>query len=208
MTHFADSRAAFGRLSFGLRNDPELADEVLRSFVLLLSRFNTAIRENRFIVGGVAERIIAAAFREIGDPSSNAGVEVTRTDIWVGGARFSVKGSFQPKRSSIRLVNVMGSAPNAAWEEGTIFVLAGMGIGYADPDLLPDRTRRRTDVIELPTRPLYDLWRDQPDLLVQMNIPAARDDVEGSDIASRVIADEILRYMRRLKPFDPRSPRD
>lgn len=208
MSVFAPAMSAFETLASALRTDAELRADVEQAFHLLLSRYSTKIFENRFIVGGVTERIIAAAFVALGEVCQNAGVVVTRTDVLVGNVRLSVKGSFQAQRRTIRLVNVMGDSTSAAWDEPTVFVLAGRGIGYADPELLPDSTVRRSDVIELSTAPLYRLWEARPDLFVETEIPTARENIEGSDIASRIIADEILRYTKRLKPFDPRTHLD
>lgn len=173
-----------------------------------LTRYSTTIYENRFVVGGVAERIIGAIFVALGHRASNIGVTVTRSDILVGDARLSVKGSFQSGSRSIRLVNVMGSSTGATWQEPTIVIMSNVGIGYADPELLPGEARRRTDVIELPATALRRLWQAQPDYLVQIIIPVALQDASRSDVASRIVADEILRYTKRLRPFDPRTPAD
>lgn len=210
MTPFDAARAAFSTLADALRSDLELRSDVERAFGLLLTRYSTKIFENRFIVGGVTERIIAAAFVALGQDELKCGVTVTRADIAVGGAVLSVKGSFQPtaRRREIRLVNVMGDSTAAAWGEATIFVFAEMGMGYADPGLLTGCTVRAKDAILLPVAPLYKLWKQSPQYLLPLAIPVARADTGGSDIASRIVADEILRYTRRLRPFDPRTSQD
>lgn len=144
----------------------------------------------------------------LGKARKLAGVHVTRHDICVGGVNLSVKGSFRPRPATIRLVNVMGGSAGAAWHEPTIFVVSRVGIGYADPLLLRSRTRRERDAILLPYRELAALWAGSPALLFPADLPYSRDDKEGSDIASRIVADEILRYAKKLAPFDPRTHED
>ncbi len=202
---FEPARAAFAILAEALRCDSDLADDVLKALDLLLTRYNTQIYENRFIVGGVAERIIAAAFVALGERTRTLGVVVTRTDIRVGDVDLSVKSSFRPRTREIRMVNVLGDSLDATWREPTIFVISDFGIAYADPDLLPNQARRTRDAVVLGMKPLRDLWEQMPQFAVRMNIPYSRDDAAGSDVASRIIADEILRYTKRLKPFDPRQ---
>ncbi|HMN40968.1 MAG TPA: hypothetical protein PKE29_08990 [Phycisphaerales bacterium] len=205
---YQPARDAFAALSTSLRDDGILRDDVEASFTLLLTRYNTQIYENRFLVGGVAERIIAATLVAMGKAAKNHGVRVSRTDICVGDVSLSIKCSFRPRPGNIRLVNVMGDSSGAEWSEPTIFVISKVGIGYADPDLLPNATTRAKDAITLPTRPLFDLWANDPSLLFDMDLPYSREDQDGSDVASRVVADEIFRYAKKLKPFDKRTPEE
>jgi len=205
---FAAERASFARLVAALRTDGDLRRDLERAFELLLSRYATSIRENRFIVGGVTERFIAAAFCAIDEQARNVGAVTEGSDVRVGDALFSVKGSFSGSRE-FRLVNVLGESPSAEWRHGTIFVVSERGVGYADPGLLPGRTRRKRDAVVLPVRPVFELWEVQPELLAPIVIPRARRDQAGSDVASKTVADEILRYgMKKLRPMDPRPPWD
>lgn len=205
---FADARAAFLALRTGLEEDAELANDLQRCLELLLTRYNTQIYENRFLVGGVVERIIAAVFVALGDRARTVGVEVTRTDIQVGGCSLSVKGSFRPRPTTIRMINVMGDSRDTVWNEPTIFVVSKVGIGYADPDLLPGATSRAADAVSLKVSRLLALWSSSPALLFPVELPYSRDQKEGSDVASRIVADELLRYTTRLRPFDRRTPSD
>lgn len=207
MSEFDQAREAFSLLAHALRTEEDLRSDVERAFEFLLARFNTRIYENRFIVGGVTERIISAAFVALGQRATNCGVRVTRTDIAVGDTSISIKGVFKPGHREVRVVNVMGDSTDARWNEPTIFVLAGIGIGYADPNYAPKATKRAKDAVILPLKSIMTLWSENPKLIVQLNIPFSRTDVETSDVASRVIADEIFRYgMKRLRPFDQRTP--
>lgn len=207
-SRYQPARDAFNALTSALNNDADLKSDVERTFDNLLRRYNTQIYENRFVVGSIAERIIAAAFVAMGQVAKTHGVRVSRTDLAVGNVPLSVKGSFRPKTYHIRLVNVMGESKAAVWDEPTIFVISQKGLGYADPELVPDATKRSRDAIQLRLRPLYQMWRERPEYFIQLEVPYSREDINGSDIASRVIADELLRYCTRLRPFDKRTPEE
>lgn len=119
MSEFDQAREAFSLLAHALRTEEDLRSDVERAFEFLLARFNTRIYENRFIVGGVTERIISAAFVALGQRATNCGVRVTRTDIAVGDTSISIKGVFKPGHREVRVVNVMGDSTDARWNEPT-----------------------------------------------------------------------------------------
>jgi hypothetical protein len=207
MSRFEPARLAFAQLADALGEQRDLRGDVERAFEFLLSRYDTKIYENRFIVGGVTERIIGATFVAMGRKFSNIGVRSTALDLSIDGTPLSVKGSFKPGHKDIRMVNVMGNSAAAAWEQATVFVIANVGIGYADPDLLTRATTRAKDAVILKTSKLLEFWEKNPKYLAKIQIPFSRSDIHGSDVASRVVADEILRYgMKRLKPLDTRTP--
>jgi hypothetical protein len=207
MKGFEAGRKAFTVLRSQLLSDAVLAEELARSINMVLSRYNTQIYENRFLVGGSVERLIAAAFAAIGEPARTVGVSVTRTDLLVQDTHLSVKGVFRPKAAEIRLINTMGNSTGTAWNEPTIAVVSGLGIGYLDPGLLPDSTKRSKDAIAIPLKTVKQFWTEHERWRVTMPIEHSREDKVGSDVASRAVVDEILRYnFRRLRPFDSRSP--
>lgn len=206
MSRYSAARNAFHVIATALREDREILHEVQECYRLLLTRYSTSIRENRFIVGGVSERIIAATFIALGHQASNTGVLVTGSDISVNGVNLSVKSIFQRSPRSVRLVNVMGESRGAHWRDPTIFIVSSLGIGYADPEMIPSGTRSVGDAIELPIRRLRAHWESQPHWFVPVTIPHALQDESRSDVASRSVADEILRYTKRLRPFDTRTP--
>ena len=90
----------------------------------LIERYNTTIRENRFVVGGVVEIFTMALLCSTGIEVSAYGAESVAGDLILPDLKmFSVKSSFTSS-GSIRLVNTMGdSATN--WTTATLFVLAG-----------------------------------------------------------------------------------
>ncbi|RMG87595.1 MAG: hypothetical protein D6712_05385 [Chloroflexi bacterium] len=198
---FVTENEVFSHLANALRKDVDLRYDLELAFKMLLSRYATSIYENRFIVGGVAERFIAATFLAIGKNVLSYGDLQQGADLQVDDAIFSIKGSFSGSRD-IRLINVLGDSELAKWQHATIFIISGKGVGYADPDLLPNCTKRVKDAVVLNLYHVYNLWENEPKLLVNIDIPQSRRDASGSDVASKVVADEILRdsRMKRLRP--------
>ena len=206
---FANERQVFSALQESMRADAELRQDVEKAFDLLLQRYSTSIRENRFIVGGVAERIVAATFRAMNLKSYNLGLVVEGADLQVGTAKFSLKGMFSRSKGDVRLVNVMGPSTTAEWVHATIFMISGLGFGYADPHLIPsDQVRRTSDALVLRYNTLRALWDERPNLLIPLSLPVSRADVAGSEVASRLVADQILRSTKRLRPSDDRPAFD
>ena len=109
----------------------------------LIERYNTTIRENRFVVGGVVEIFTMALLRSTGIEVSAYGAESVAGDLILPDLKmFSVKSSFTSS-GSIRLVNTMGdSATN--WTTATLFVLANVGIVYGDPLMVVEGDLNRT----------------------------------------------------------------
>ena len=189
---YASHRGIYRQLHDGLNNSPNVLDELLRALGLLISEYDTSIRENRFIAGGATERILAATMRCVGIGEARArGLDLDDEDIVVGDCQISVKASFTGSRQAIRLINTLGDSA-AVWRTATIFVLANRGIGYADPDLLPNVARSSSDAVILPRRPLDDLHDAQPQWLLQCDVPAKSQDASQRRAASEAVATEIL----------------
>jgi hypothetical protein len=167
-------------------------DEIIRALGIFISEYGTSVRENRFIVGGGTERIIATAMRCVGINEARArGLDANEEDIVVGNYRISVKASFTGGRQQIRLINTLGDAVRV-WITATIFVLANVGIGYADPELLPGVDRRTSDAVVLPRTPLDRLHAEQPQWLLQCDIPRNPTDAAQMRAASEAVTSEIL----------------
>ena len=105
---YAPHRDIYRRLKDGLENDDDVLDELLGALGLLISEYDTSIRENRFIAGGATERILATAMRCVGIANARArGLDLSDEDIVVDGHQISVKGvrsrgGGRPSGSSIR----------------------------------------------------------------------------------------------------------
>ena len=179
---YAAARATFKQFREGLAENEAVLQELLGAFRLLLTERSTTYHENRFIVGGAVEHIVASAMRCVGlEDVAVVGFEEDRLDIRVAEQPFSLKSVFTPG-SPIALINTQGEGA-AEWTVPTIVVLAcnphrrrsrsyDHGIGYADPGLLPNATVRTRDQLKLKRTPLYNLFRQQHDYLLSCDIPA------------------------------------
>ena len=194
-------REVYQRFREGLENAPDVLDELLRALGLLISEYDTTIRENRFIAGGATERILAATMRCVGLRSARSrGLNLDDEDIVVEGNQISVKASFTGTRQAIRLINTLGDS-SSTWRAATIFVLANRGIGYADPVLLPNVAKSSKDAVILPRGPLDALHEAHPEWLLQCAVPTKSQDASQRRAASEAVATEILRRTSAGQPL-------
>lgn len=185
-------RRIFAKLTNGFRNRPAVLDEFLTALGILISEYDTTIRENRFIAGGAAERILATTMRTLGIDARARGLEQADEDIMVGNFPLSVKSSFTGRRDALRLVNTLGQNRGQRWRVATIFILANRGIGYADPDLLPNAVESSGDALILRRTLLDEMHAREPEWLFGCAVPAKGTDVSQRRAASEAVAVEIL----------------
>lgn len=179
----------------------------------LIYEYSTSNRENRFVVGGAAEIIIAAAMRASGIDTDNLGHAGEGADLATFvdavGKRFSIKAVFSRKSSNTRLVNFLGEGIGRHWTEPTLFVLPRIGIvlghpGHAD---LASAVRVRRDALEMPLRAVRDHAMAHPELVIPLDFPF--DPGTGQRVASVDVARSILSKPhypilgRMLQPDDP-----
>jgi hypothetical protein len=180
---FSVERQIFAEFKAGVEKKPVVLDEFLAACRAVNVRFDTAIYENRFIVGGVVEQLLGASLRAVGCDIDNVaktsrGVDLASPTLDVG---FSVKAQFK-RGPEIRLVNTMGgSGATAEWTHATIFVIVGVGIGYADPGSLAE------------------MWATQTDFLIQCDVPAKPLKSSHSRVASDVVAQDIMIEFKNLQ---------
>jgi hypothetical protein len=198
---FVLERQIFSEFKAGLEKRPVILNEFLAACRAVNVRFDTAIYENRFIVGGVVEQLLGASMRAVGCDVDNVaktsrGVDLSLPTLDVG---FSVKAQFK-KGPEIRLVNTMGgSGASAEWTHATIFVIVGVGIGYADPDLVTSGLVPRSDVLTLKTSALAEMWATQTGFLIQCDVPAKPVKSSHTRVASDVVAQDIMIEFENLQ---------
>ena len=200
---YRQARETFLRFKAQLEIQSDVQEELLTAIGLVLDDYNTTYRENRFIVGGAVEEMVATAMRCVGlEDVRSVGVQNVGSDIFVGNQGFSLKTSFTGRNEAIGLINKQGDS-SPQWVDPTIFVLAGTGIGYADPELLPNATRDGNDQVSLPREPLLAMFRDNPQWLLKCEVPIKPPtDEPPKSVASRTVALEILRRQDVLGRFD------
>lgn len=201
-SNFTQQRTIYQTFRSGLDNNAALLDEMLSAIALLISEYDPTIRENRFIVGGTVERIVAAAMRGVGIPARSRGLEADEEDIMVGDAQISVKSSFTKQRSAIRLINTLGDSPTL-WKAPTIFILGDRGIGYADPGLLPGVAEKKRDAVVLSRGPLDAMHDANPQWLMKCAVPVKPSDTSQRRAASEAVALEIIQRTAAGKPLFP-----
>jgi hypothetical protein len=188
---FGFEQQIFSEFKAGIEKKPVILDEFMAACRVVNVRFDTAIYENRFIVGGVVEQLLGASMRAVGCDIDNVaktsrGVDLSSSTLDVG---FSVKAQFK-RGPEIRLVNTMGgSGATAEWTHATIFVIVGVGIGYADPGLVTSGLVPRSDVLTLKTSAL----------LIQCDIPAKPLKSSHTRVASDVVAQDIMIEFENLQ---------
>ena len=200
---YAKARGIFKRFRRGLERSPLVLDETLRALVVLISEYDPIIFENRFIVGGGTERILAAAMRCVGIANARSrGLNLDEEDIIVGDVQISVKASFTREKKAIQLINTRGDSVTR-WTTPTIFVLANVGFGYADPDLLPGIPRRVPDGVSLRRRPLDAMHAQNPEWLLPCAVPAKAKDASQRRAASEAVVADILQRTAGGQPVFP-----
>lgn len=197
---FESEQQLFFDFKSGLERNSIVLEEFLGACAGVNLRYDTAIYENRFIVGGVVEQLVGASMRAVGCNIDNVaktsrGVDLLSPDLGVG---FSVKAQFK-KGPEIRLVNTMGgSGADAVWTHATIFVVVGMGIGYADPSLASSGLIARSDVLTVKMSSLVELWDTYPQYLIECDVPPKPSKSSQSRVASDVVAQDIMIDFKNL----------
>ena len=189
---FTDARKVFARIRLAYDKHSQANEEFESALKMLVETYDTAIHENRFVVGGATEMLLCAWLRSMGlqcRPQS-----VLRTDLEVEGIAFSVKSNFAAS-SSIRLINVLGDSPSAHWEEPVLVLLAGAGLFYVDPELVSQQSlQRKADVLELKTAAVRDLKGTKWHL--PLAVPHKPRAATVSRIASHDVARSVLQSIQ------------
>lgn len=201
---FDSEREAFSILKRAVESDTELAQNIEASFEEILRRYSTSIYENRFLVGGVSEIILAAAFGAAGLQAEHIAHSSTREDIILSnGARLSVKGLHSRKARTFNIINTQG-ATTVEWASATVFPVSGYGLIYADPELLPDATHKGSDALQLEWAKLRTFADGNSGCVIKLAIPFSSSG-ERSEVASRDVAEKILKSKPRLKDHIPQK---
>ncbi len=173
----------------------EIVNEFVKAVKHLLEEYDTSIYENRFIVGGVIEYIFIALLKALGFNASHSGENDKRTDISVeyrgNELRFSIKTNFTGK-GDIRLINKLGRGSEIFWDEPTIFLISGIGIVYADPGFLGDRTIDKGDAIVINVNCIKDFSDKNSYYKVNLEIPIKSEISSSFHTASFDVAKSVL----------------
>jgi hypothetical protein len=202
---YQNERAFFTLYKEGLETDRPLFDEVLGAIAEVLSRYNTTVFENRFIVGGVVEQIIGASARALGLNILNAGKQNQGYDLELDGSSdtgISIKGVFASMSGKHNLVNTRGSNEGrdltTRWTTSTIFVMSGVGIGYTDPELGGEFLHPTADALQISGGGLQRWWNENPEWIIRADIPR-KPTGPATRVASDAVAWDVFGNFERLK---------
>ncbi len=157
----------------------------------LISEYNTANWENRFVVGGALEILFCALLNSMGFKSK--WLKKARYDIKVDGIPFSLKSNFISS-GDIRLVNILGDE-RVSWEEPTIFFISGLGICYADPQM-GLRTKHTSDALIINVKEIKSLSEKNAEWHIYINIPEKPKNSQIIKTASYDVAESILKEIK------------
>ena len=193
-TNFDIERNCFKHLQENLSNEAKAEYET--GIKHLIERYNTAIYENRFTVGGVVEVFTLALMRSTGIEIEGCGSEAQGGDLILSSGRmFSLKSSFT-RGGSVILINTRGDS-GTDWETATLFVLSNVGIVYGDPAMAQeDDLNRVADNLQI-KRTALNRFAQDPLNLIPMEIPLkpstemADSSMKASDAVARQLMSEL-----------------
>ncbi|HEX2767477.1 MAG TPA: hypothetical protein VHR55_12680 [Candidatus Limnocylindria bacterium] len=174
----------------------EIEPEFLRGITELVGRFNVSERSNRFVVGDVVEYLLAGSFYAMGILILPRGGNQNDFDldslVQAMRGKFSVKSSFSKSRPAIGMKNKQGDA-DWEWADPVIFVLAGVGIVYADPKVHTDLAAKivdAKDAFKLSIKAIRDHAKSNPDCVIETAVPF--NPRTGRESAGRTVFSEIF----------------
>lgn len=192
---FNEERNCFNHLKSSLDNKTKTEYEL--GVNNLINRYNTAIYENRFTVGGVVEVFTLALLRSTGIKIDDCGSEAHGGDLILPtGKMFSVKSSFTTSGGVI-LINTRGDS-GTKWSTATLFILSNVGIVYGDPSMVSDDDlKRNRDNLEIRRATLKRFAQDMPNVVpMNIDLKPSTDMVALSSKASHLIARELMKELK------------
>lgn len=177
----------FDRLRDHLLKDRAVKREVEFAFASLLTAANPSDRGMRFLFGGGAEWIMAAASWSAGVLTAPAGHNANGFDLadLLTKARglWSVKASASKGSAQIRLTNFMGDGLNAVWQDPTLFVAPYFdGAVLVDPCIhteVHDKMKRASDALVLSGKIVKDFRDANPANFIPFEVAINSGNVSG-----------------------------
>lgn len=199
---FKDARKKFKEV----RNDllSEKYNENVIEFQIalqkLLSDYDTASWENRFVVGGALEVLFCALLNSIGHKCE--WLREARYDISIDAIKFSMKSNFT-ETGDIRLINILGDE-KVEWDEPTLFFVSGIGICYADPEMAL-QTRHTSDARVINVKELKMLVEGNSEWLIPIEIPrkpknSTKIKTASYDVAKSILEEIKSKHLRKHLP--------
>lgn len=168
----------FDKLRDYLAANATVRKEMENAFAFLLARANPSDRAARFVVGGAAEWIVAAAAwsaKILTVPGGHNTNGFDLTDL-LNNAKglWSIKFSSQKNPGEWRITNGLGGA-GKGFIEPTIFIHKKLGgLLYINPELQPTVKAQATsdeDAVKLPFKVTLDFAAAHPECVAAVDIP-------------------------------------
>lgn len=166
----------------------------------LVTEYDTANWENRFVVGGALEVLFCALLNSTGFRCK--WLKETRYDVEINGIKFSMKSNFTGT-GDIRLINILGDEV-VEWEEPTLFFISDLGICYADPTMgLP--TKHTSDALVIRTKDIKTLVNEDDRWILHIKIPrklknSTKIKTASYDVAKSILEEINSKYLKKHLP--------
>jgi len=197
---YAEERQAFAQFKNAIETKALLKEQYETAIASVVLEYNTSIYENRFVAGGAVEMFTMWAMRSAGIDVAQVGAQLRGGDLQLPrGGRISVKGVFavapkvgRAESRTTNLINVQGSVANAVWTEATFFLLAGRGLYYVDPELLPGKTYTTSGALAIRMKDIAEYGAAHPNRYCAVAVAEKTALSAQSKVASRVVAMETV----------------
>ena len=199
MRSYTQERRVFDRLKSDCSDETKQEYEL--AFDILLTRYNTTIHENRFVVGGAVEVFTYALLRSVGIDCALYADQTMSGDILLPRDRkLSVKGVFTGGANSVKLINKLGEG-DRPWNTATLFVVSEVGIVYGSPDMVaPEHIKDVKDGIQLTKQGIATLMDNSTNVYPMELARKPPTEMTGfSHKASNAVARHIMREMKSVQ---------
>ncbi|QTP19091.1 SHOCT domain-containing protein [Micrococcus luteus] len=205
----------FDKFKKHIESDALVRRELEFAFAKLLVAANPSDRGARFLFGGAAEWILAAAAWSAGILVAPAGhnangfdladlLTKARTELW------SVKASASASPGDIRLVNFQGTGENRDWNEPTLFVGPYLDGGVlVDPAKATDvkaQMKRAGDSLTIRGKAIVDYKADHPENHVAFDVAVNTGDIPYDSAAFPKSILDPATFPNLAKPFIAAKP--
>ncbi|MFN3301937.1 MAG: hypothetical protein ACK413_02865 [Patescibacteria group bacterium] len=186
---FKSARRKFEEIKNKLENSQftEQIKEFEKSLEKLISEYNTANRENRFVVGGALEVLFCALLNSVGFKAE--WIKEVRYDIKIDNIPFSLKSNFI-SLGDIRLINILGNE-KVVWEEPSIFFVSELGVCYADPEM-GLKTKHTSEALIINVQEIKSLVNQNSKWHIKISIPRKPRNSQTIKTASYDVAKSVL----------------
>lgn len=187
----------FDRLRDAVGADPGLRAQVENALLTLVEQVNVSDRGSRWVAGGTAEWILAAAAFAVGAIALPAGHNADGFDLEdilsASRAAFSVKSSFSTSASDFRLTNGLGGS-GKGFADPTVFLHPRLpGVVYIDPIRHAEaakEARASSDATVLRLSAVRVHAEQHPECVIALTVPRNRG--RGTTDPATLFAKELL----------------